>query len=66
MDNDDMMNEFEDWISTRKLITKYNGRLKRLPNDMGYYDVRVNGHWVTWRHAVINERSKEPSGVYYE
>jgi len=38
---------FEQWISTRKLCTKYGAKLNKKP-DGQYADIRVNGHWSTW------------------
>lgn len=42
---------FENWITTRKLFTKYGAKL-RVDSNGNYTDVRVNGHWITWKYAI--------------
>ena len=52
------MDEFEKWISTRKLFTKYNGHLRKTFDGGSFVDVRVNGHWITWQAATKNKEEK--------
>ncbi len=50
--SDSQRNQFEKYICTRPLMTKYSASLVRARDGVQYKDVRVQGHWMTWQAAV--------------
>jgi hypothetical protein len=55
-----LRDEFEAFIRTRKLCTKYGAKLDFLP-DGQYRDIRVRGHYSTYQaaHAAQQKRVEE-------
>lgn len=44
----DMREEFEAWVSGRKVCTRYGAKLKTNPDGM-YSDYRINDRWLAWK-----------------
>ncbi|MFU7163193.1 hypothetical protein ACM75L_33575, partial [Pseudomonas aeruginosa] len=44
----DMREEFEAWVSGRKVCTRYGAKLNTNPDGM-YSDYRINDRWLAWK-----------------
>ncbi|WP_132436417.1 hypothetical protein [Pseudomonas aeruginosa] len=43
-----MREEFEAWVSGRKVCTRYGAKLNTNPDGM-YSDYRINDRWLAWK-----------------
>ncbi len=61
---DEMRSAFESYIVNRPLCKKYGAKLTRGINGEFYKDVRVEGHWHTWKSCWMSIKSQ--SGETHE
>ena len=55
----DMREEFEAWVSGRKVCTRYGAKLKTNPDGM-YSDYRINDRWLAWQASRAALRVELP------
>ncbi|HEJ5260385.1 TPA: hypothetical protein SL699_001187 [Pseudomonas aeruginosa] len=55
--------EFEAWVSGRKVCTRYGAKLNTNPDGM-YSDYRINDRWLAWKasRAALRVRLPKPYG----
>lgn len=63
----DMREEFEAWVSGRKVCTRYGAKLKTNPDGM-YSDYRINDRWLAWQasRAALRVELPEPYAFHQE
>ncbi|HHJ1658353.1 hypothetical protein CJT77_27890 [Pseudomonas aeruginosa] len=65
----DMREEFEAWVSGRKVCTRYGAKLNTNPDGM-YSDYRINDRWLAWKASRAALRVELPDKAkfveYYE
>ncbi|HHW2739845.1 TPA: hypothetical protein ACUT68_001081 [Pseudomonas aeruginosa] len=54
-----MREEFEAWVSGRKVCTRYGAKLKTNPDGM-YSDYRINDRWLAWKASRAALRVELP------
>ncbi|EMH7816129.1 TPA: hypothetical protein ACRNLW_004982 [Pseudomonas aeruginosa] len=55
----DMREEFEAWVSGRKVCTRYGAKLNTNPDGM-YSDYRINDRWLAWKASRAALRVELP------
>ncbi|MGU2286860.1 hypothetical protein [Pseudomonas aeruginosa] len=55
----DMREEFETWVSGRKVCTRYGANLTTNPDGM-YCDYRINDRWLAWKASRAALRVELP------
>ncbi|HBP0988660.1 TPA: hypothetical protein L5R00_005952 [Pseudomonas aeruginosa] len=55
----DMREEFEAWVSGRKVCTRYGAKLTTNPDGM-YCDYRINDRWLAWKASRAALRVELP------
>ncbi|HFS0754875.1 TPA: hypothetical protein ACHYZ8_005003 [Pseudomonas aeruginosa] len=64
-----MREEFEAWVSGRKVCTRYGAKLNTNPDGM-YSDYRINDRWLAWKASRAALRVELPDKAkfveYYE
>lgn len=64
-----MREEFEAWVSCRKVCTRYGAKLNTNPDGM-YSDYRINDRWLAWKASRAALRVELPDKAefveYYE
>ncbi|MDI3902517.1 hypothetical protein QK388_02430 [Pseudomonas aeruginosa] len=58
----DMREEFEAWVSGRKVCTRYGAKLNTNPDGM-YSDYRINDRWLAWKASRAALRVELPYPV---
>ncbi|HHH9220636.1 TPA: hypothetical protein ACP303_005115 [Pseudomonas aeruginosa] len=56
----DMREEFEAWVSGRKVCTRYGAKLNTNPDGM-YSDYRINDRWLAWKASRAALRVELPT-----
>ncbi|MED5113402.1 hypothetical protein UJK07_15710 [Pseudomonas aeruginosa] len=54
-----MREEFEAWVSGRKVCTRYGAKLNTNPDGM-YSDYRINDRWLAWKASRAALRVELP------
>lgn len=57
----DVREEFEAWVSGRKVCTRYGAKLTTNPDGM-YSDYRINDRWMAWQASRATLRVELPDG----
>ncbi|HGN6731986.1 TPA: hypothetical protein ACKSYC_005583 [Pseudomonas aeruginosa] len=57
-----MREEFEAWVSGRKVCTRYGAKLNTNPDGM-YSDYRINDRWLAWKASRAALRVRLPYPV---
>ncbi|HHN0559935.1 hypothetical protein [Pseudomonas aeruginosa] len=62
-----MREEFEAWVSGRKVCTRYGAKLTTNPDGM-YCDYRINDRWLAWKasRAALRVELPEPYAFHQE
>ncbi|MWW08841.1 hypothetical protein [Pseudomonas aeruginosa] len=66
-----MREEFEAWVSGRKVCTRYGAKLNTNPDGM-YSDYRINDRWLAWKasraalRVELPEVGSAPDGAKYD
>ncbi|MBA5069742.1 hypothetical protein [Pseudomonas aeruginosa] len=60
-----MREEFEAWISGRKVCTRYGAKLNTNPDGM-YSDYRINDRWLAWKASRAALRVDLPRVIFDE
>lgn len=55
----DIREEFEAWVSGRKVCTRYGAKLNTNPDGM-YSDYRINDRWLAWKASRAALRVELP------
>lgn len=58
----DMREEFEAWVSGRKVCTRYGAKLNTNPDGM-YSDYRINDRWLAWKASRAALRVELPEKI---
>ncbi|HBN9493212.1 TPA: hypothetical protein L3876_004573 [Pseudomonas aeruginosa] len=61
----DMREEFEAWVSGRKVCTRYGAKLNTNPDGM-YSDYRINDRWLAWKASRAALRVELPPTITAE
>ncbi|MCC0321293.1 hypothetical protein [Pseudomonas aeruginosa] len=61
----DMREEFEAWVSGRKVCTRYGAKLNTNPDGM-YSDYRINDRWLAWKASRAALRVELPDALVPE
>ncbi len=63
----DMREEFEAWVSGRKVCTRYGAKLNTNTDGM-YSDYRINDRWLAWKasRAALRVELPEPYAFHQE
>ncbi|EMY3672577.1 hypothetical protein AAIQ05_000371 [Pseudomonas aeruginosa] len=59
-----MREEFEAWVSGRKVCTRYGAKLTTNPDGM-YCDYRINDRWLAWKASRAALRVELPAKRSY-
>ncbi|MGP5885943.1 hypothetical protein ACTXY5_14580 [Pseudomonas aeruginosa] len=60
-----MREEFEAWVSGRKVCTRYGAKLNTNPDGM-YSDYRINDRWLAWKASRAALRVELPDALVPE
>ncbi len=60
-----MREEFEAWVSGRKVCTRYGAKLNTNPDGM-YSDYRINDRWLAWKASRTALRVELPDALVPE
>ncbi|MFI5439135.1 hypothetical protein [Pseudomonas aeruginosa] len=58
----DVREEFEAWVSGRKVCTRYGAKLTTNPDGM-YSDYRINDRWMAWQASRATLKVELPFPV---
>lgn len=59
----DIREEFEAWVSGRKVCTRYGAKLTTNPDGM-YSDYRINDRWMAWQASRATLKVDLPAPKY--
>ncbi|HCF3423343.1 TPA: hypothetical protein NIC12_004820 [Pseudomonas aeruginosa] len=59
----DIREEFEAWVSGRKVCTRYGAKLNTNPDGM-YSDYRINDRWLAWKASRAALRVELPPELH--
>lgn len=61
----DIREEFETWVSGRKVCTRYGAKLTTNPDGM-YSDYRINDRWLAWQASRAALKVELPPTITVE